>query len=154
MRPFNLEKAKAGEPVCNGIGLRVHIIYFNKKSDYPIIGLIDKGGYEEIGTYTQDGIFNRDCKNRTEDNLYMLSTTIDINGYSLPEPLSIRPEIGERFWYVTFCEHTGRTNWAIWEGSYKDEFRFTHGLTHLTHEAADLHAKALLSFTKEKTKYK
>lgn len=42
-KPFNLEQAKAGKPVCTRDGRKARIICFNAKTlcDYPIIALVE-----------------------------------------------------------------------------------------------------------------
>ena len=58
MKPFNLEAAKAGKPVCTRDGRKARIICFDKKKDiYPLIALVtDKDGYEIITSYKADGV--------------------------------------------------------------------------------------------------
>ena len=59
MKPFNLEEAKAGKPVCTRDGKPARIICFNRKADrYPIIALVDKGPFEVVYTYTNEGMYN------------------------------------------------------------------------------------------------
>lgn len=57
-KPFNLEEAKAGRPVCTRNGQEVRIICFDAKSEnYPIVALV-KEGYstqEYLRTYTNEG---------------------------------------------------------------------------------------------------
>lgn len=57
-KPFNLEEAKAGRPVCTRNGQEVRIICFNAKSEnYPIVALV-KEGYstqEYLCAYTNEG---------------------------------------------------------------------------------------------------
>ena len=40
MKPFNLEEAKAGKPVCTGEGFKVKLLGFNKPGDFPIYGIV------------------------------------------------------------------------------------------------------------------
>lgn len=62
-KPFNLEEAKAGRPVCTRNGQEVRIICFNAKSEnYPIVALV-KEGYstqEYLRAYTNEG---KVCRN-------------------------------------------------------------------------------------------
>lgn len=58
MKPFNLEEAKAGEPVCTRDGRPVRIVCFDVSSnDYPLLALVqDSGdGLEYIISYTLSG---------------------------------------------------------------------------------------------------
>lgn len=55
MKPFNLEEAKAGKPVCTRDGRRVEILSFeNPNANYPILAKVffDKNDYEEF-TFTE-----------------------------------------------------------------------------------------------------
>lgn len=56
MKPFNLEEARQGKPVCTRDGGRARIICFDRKSDtYPIVALIDGRSCERMYTYTNKG---------------------------------------------------------------------------------------------------
>lgn len=85
-KPFNLEQAKAGKPVCTRNGQKARIICFDVKSkNYPIMALIeDENSIQEIpATYTNEGRFNHDNPIHTLD-LVMLSVKREgwINIYS------------------------------------------------------------------------
>lgn len=60
MKPFNLEEAKVGKPVCTRNGRRVEIISFENPSNnnYPILAKVffSKDDYEEF-TFTESGTF-------------------------------------------------------------------------------------------------
>lgn len=56
LEPFDIERAKAGEPVCTIDGEDVKILCFDRNNDtYPIVALI--GDDETIKTYTKKGKF-------------------------------------------------------------------------------------------------
>lgn len=58
MKPFNLEEAKAGKPVCTRDGKFARIICFDVKTitdKYPILVLISVNGDESCFSYTKDG---------------------------------------------------------------------------------------------------
>lgn len=59
MKPFNLEEAKAGKPVCNRMGNDVRIICDNKKDStgYSIVALhlTCENGNELMISHTRDG---------------------------------------------------------------------------------------------------
>lgn len=58
MKPFSLEAAKAGKPVCTRDGAKARIICFDAKSDAPIIALITTDDGTEIAfDYLSDGTF-------------------------------------------------------------------------------------------------
>lgn len=70
MKPFDLELAKAGHPVCTRDGRKVRIICFDKKDeDFPIIALLDFGNYESIATYTLEGRFM--VREESNNDLFM-----------------------------------------------------------------------------------
>lgn len=56
MKQFNLEKAKAGKPVCTRDGRKARIICFNIKDEsYPIIAAIAVADSEIVKSYTING---------------------------------------------------------------------------------------------------
>lgn len=58
MKPFDLEKAKAGEPVQTKNGFPVKILFFDAKNDYPIVALItNQAGEDLVESYTLQGTF-------------------------------------------------------------------------------------------------
>lgn len=70
MKPFDIEKAKAGHPVCTRNGRKARIICFDAKSykkGEEIIALVTKpDGSEYVEYYTQDGRFS-DSKEDMDD---------------------------------------------------------------------------------------
>lgn len=57
MKPFDLEKAKAGKPVVTRDGRPVRIICWDRnKTDYPIVALV--GDKEVISSFTTNGSFS------------------------------------------------------------------------------------------------
>ena len=71
-KPFDLEAAKAGKPVCTRGGAKARIICFDAKSYTPIIALVTADNGEELAFfYKTDGIF---CDGENPDNdIVMLS---------------------------------------------------------------------------------
>lgn len=57
LKPFDLQKAREGKPVCTRDGRKARIICFNKKEkDFPIVALIEgPDGQEYAGSRTKDG---------------------------------------------------------------------------------------------------
>lgn len=62
LKPFNLEDAKLGKPICTRDGKEVRVVCFNRKCEvYPILALVTNDvGKEIIGTYTIDGLYQPD----------------------------------------------------------------------------------------------
>ncbi len=82
--------------------------------------------------------YRRSCKPRT----------IRIGEYDVPEPVREPLNKGEEYYMV---ELRGASMWS-WSGDSYDVEWLNLGIIHRTEEAAELHAKALLSFTENKTK--
>lgn len=74
MKPFNLELAKAGRPVCTRDGHDARIICFDKKDkECHICALIDNGKTEYVYVYDNDGcVFGSD--GQCVEDLMMKST--------------------------------------------------------------------------------
>lgn len=71
MRPFDIELAKQGKPVCLRNGRKARIICFDvKNSDYPIIALVEDGEYEVAMYFNERG---RTCAHPSEYDLMMAS---------------------------------------------------------------------------------
>lgn len=69
MKPFDIELAKAGHPVCTRDGRAVRILCFDRKSvdGYSILALIDKGDSEDIVSYIRQGTFYSNGKEHKND---------------------------------------------------------------------------------------
>lgn len=77
MKPFNLEEAKAGKPVCTRDGRPARIICFDAAMSYPIVALVHEeegeDGAEELIEYGDAGQFNYSVSEHRND-LFMAST--------------------------------------------------------------------------------
>lgn len=76
--------------------------------------------------------------------------TIRIGEYDVPEPVRDAKGLG-LYYAVDLCSPRGGTVEDQWRGTPYDLERLERGLIHRTREAAELHAKALLSFTKKQS---
>jgi len=75
--------------------------------------------------------------------------TININGFEVPEPVRVALKYEQEYYSVSDFMRADDCTPYQWEGDEVD-FRFLKcGLIHLTKEAAEQHANALLSFTKK-----
>lgn len=72
--------------------------------------------------------------------------TININGHEVPEPMRKAPEVGTKY-YLVACQIMALVVCTVWSGEKFDNLWLQRGLCHLTRESAEMHAKALLSFT-------
>lgn len=72
MKPFNLERAKAGDPVCTADGRPVEILKFDLGgTKFPIIGIVRKNGVEYAYQWTIDGQLSTNRPSKL--NLQMVS---------------------------------------------------------------------------------
>ena len=55
LKPFDLQKAKEGKPVCTRDGRKARIICFDKRGEQPIVSLIEKNEEESIDTFFNNG---------------------------------------------------------------------------------------------------
>lgn len=124
MRPFSLEAAKQGKPVCTRNGRKARIICFDRKfynngCNYPIVAAInedDDNNNEFIYTYTQDGLFAENEVNELDlimlpekkegwINVYRdcdgMNITKDDNIYSLKDAAIASAQMIDRDNYVT-----------------------------------------------------
>lgn len=78
MKPFNLEEAKAGKPVCTRDGRRVEIISFeNSNSIYPILARVFSYNIDYIDLrYNQEGYFFNDNREFGADLMMVEYETI------------------------------------------------------------------------------
>lgn len=74
--------------------------------------------------------------------------TIRIGTFDVPAPCDGSLGVGEKYWCVDLTCPDGFRK-SVWGGCGTDHFRRVSGVIHKTQEAAVIHAKALLSFTKQ-----
>jgi len=76
MKPFNLELAKQGHPICTRDGRNVRSICFDRgHATYPIVGLYIFGGVECVGEWTIDGHYHFEAGLLSDLDLFMKSKT-------------------------------------------------------------------------------
>ena len=75
--------------------------------------------------------------------------TININGFDVPEPMQEAPRVGTRYYYVSFSNKDLVDSFK-WDGNAFDRALMKTGTCHSTKKTAEIHAKALLSFTEQK----
>ena len=71
---------------------------------------------------------------------------IIINGFKVPAPVRDGLNIDARYFYVSLRESIGYS-WSMFRNDNFDLACLKNGIVHLTKEAVEIHAKALLSFT-------
>lgn len=68
LKPFDIQKAREGKPVCTRDGRKVRIICFNRESiGFPIIALIKNGDTEGVYQFDDKGRSNIDDEERGYD---------------------------------------------------------------------------------------
>lgn len=72
MKEFDLEKAKAGHPVCTRDGHEARILCFDREGQYPIVALVKDAGNETIFSYNNMGRCSNDGRGYLSD-LFMKS---------------------------------------------------------------------------------
>ena len=73
MKPFDLEAAKAGKPVCTRDGRKARIICFDVKCIKPIVALIQgSDNSEQIEYYTENGVFSNGGTGKNRDLMILL----------------------------------------------------------------------------------
>ena len=89
----------------------------------------------------QSGVFYSGAEYRIKPR------TIRIGEYDVPEPMREAPEVGS---IVFLFNMVGDTKATRWDGDDVDKRMLNSGICHSTPEAAELHAKALISLTAKK----
>lgn len=73
LKPFDLEAAKAGKPVCTRDGRKARIICFDAKCIKPIVALIQgSDNSEQIEYYTENGVFSNGGTGKNRDLMILL----------------------------------------------------------------------------------
>ncbi len=75
--------------------------------------------------------------------------TININGFDVLEPVREPLEYGQEYYIPTIAADLRVASLFTWYDNDHDFRWLEKGIVHLTKEAAELHAKALLSFTQK-----
>ena len=92
-----------------------------------------------VWVHKDNDIYNTLGKYRIKPN------TININGYEVPEPLRVAPTDDA---YVYGVSSAGGFSKVRWNDSKVCRMLLVRGMLHTTKEAAEIHSKALASFTK------
>ena len=139
LKPFNLEKALAGEPVVTRDGKEVtQITFFDCEDVYPIVAVTNK----IKRSFTVDGFFlESNAPHRF--NLFMKPKTRIINGFEVPAPTTVAPSKGTC--YFAADPTTGQWAQALkWLGDKLDLLWLERGLVFETPDDAVANAKAML----------
>lgn len=88
-RPFNLDHAKAGAPVCQRSGYPATILKFDVKGEFPIAGILVIDEEEEVGAWRSDGSFY----DKGEDDLYDITLVMKPLAYLQGRPVHYGDEL-------------------------------------------------------------
>lgn len=85
MKPFDIERAKAGDPVVTRDGRKVRILCYDKKDDsYPIVALIENEAEDEFTeSFTLEGKYWDKKTEEESEDLFMapIKKTMYVNLY-------------------------------------------------------------------------
>lgn len=108
MKPFNLEEAKAGAPVCTADGHKVRIICWDAKIDkHPIIALIspfDPKCSEGTWSYMLNGKIEEDGDHRFDLVMVDEEDHYDISNFKPFDKVLVRDNIDET-WRAAIYSH-------------------------------------------------
>ena len=75
--------------------------------------------------------------------------TININGFEVPEPERMPLKKAQLYYGVNFSGAESHCSTSYWNNDIYDCNKLASGLIHLSKESAEIHTKALMSFTKK-----
>lgn len=110
----------------------------------------DDGTWQDRGATHALGAVSAETVHRNDPTRFRIKPeTININGHEVPAPLREAPAVGVEYWLgdPTMTNHTERPQ--TWLDDTQDIIWLARGLCHSTKEAAQAHARALLSFTEK-----
>lgn len=92
MKPFDIELAKKGHPVCTRDGRKARILCFDRKDPhYPIVALVeDISGDEDLVIYHGTGQYEELCKS---DEDLVLYTEMNIGYINIYDENTVNPVI-------------------------------------------------------------
>ena len=140
MKPFDLEAAKRGEPIVTRDGRKAKFVaYVPEAANEMIVCLI--GG--DIFLFQKNGAFVH-SQFQDQTDLFMAPPPMrSINGYEYPEPVREPLEVGQSYWVVDPYAKLTVTSMK-WIGGSEDMRLSQRSLIHLTREAAEAHARAII----------
>lgn len=146
MKPFNLERALAGDPVITTKGEPVEQLHLFEVDEvefnYPLVGVC-KGA---LTTFTKSGEYIKACSNKF--NLHMASKTMKVNGYEIEKSETTAPKSGTKYW-IPDTARTALIYSTVWANAEFDNLMLNRKVVHLSKENALNHAKAMLGILKK-----
>lgn len=113
MKPFDLEEAKKGAPVCTRDGHSARIICWDvKDSTYPIIALVNNDDNEVDISVTERGSYYEDNQRTSQYDLFMAEEEYeeehyDISNFKPFDKVLVR-DSDEGYWKVNMYSHFGK----------------------------------------------
>ncbi|CAM3864151.1 hypothetical protein [Avibacterium endocarditidis] len=156
MKPFDLEKALAGEPVKLCDGRKAYIqgtVPKGYDSDYELVGYaIKTDGRAVASCWTLQGRHDKRWKT-SMDIVGMWEEPKPkrfINGIEVPEPVTLDTlKEGNDYWYPIFSNSSYTTSDRFYAKYEIDKNLIEQGLVFETQEGAEAMAKALLNYKVE-----
>lgn len=158
MKPFDLEKALAGEPVLLRNGSKAYVLHQFKHKPAYLTSLLgyktyknDEGNIIESSVeWFADGSSNMPSHNTIIGMWEKPKAKRFINGIEVPEPISLdNLRDGMRYWYVDLCDLNNVDCDDFYKSNTADKKLISQKLVFETKEGAEAMAKALLSYKVE-----
>lgn len=144
MKPFDLEAAKRGEPIVTRDGREAKFIAHvpEATNEYNRVVFLVEG---DLYVRPTSGLIKQKTT-FSELDLFMASPPMrSINGYEYPEPVREPLKDGQTYWIPFICEdELTYIDGYRWTDNWTDRFWLKRGLIHLTREAAEAHARAII----------
>ena len=106
---------------------------------------ITNGKWVDINSANVLRWISEENNNEACSGIRVKPSTIRIGDYDVPEPMRVPPK--DETWYYVASNEQSRAVRYLWENCEYDKRMLKSGLCHSTKEAAELHVKALLSFS-------
>ena len=137
-KPFDLQAAMNGAKLVTRDGREAKFIAYVPEADDPdsrLLALIQG----EVYSFGDEGnyIENEECRH----DLFLAVQTGSINGH---EYQRVAPKDDTRYWIPITYDHTVLAEDYLWVGGKTDLIWLRRGLVHLTREAAEAHARAII----------
>ena len=138
-KPFDLTAAMNGAKLVTRDGREAKFIAYVPEvtaRTSRLLALVEGRVYSfsDQGNYVE-GEFKHD--------LFLAVPTRSINGHEYPEPEMVELEDGTPYWFPALHDPPSPTQ-IIWCGDSFDRMFLELGLVHLTREAAEAHARAII----------
>jgi hypothetical protein len=139
-KPFDLQAALNGAKLVTRDGRDAKFIAYvpEAKDHCRVIVMLPDG---LMCSYYENGRNLSFCD--TPHDLFLTAPTCGINDHEYPEPERVEPKSGTIYW-VTDLILQEPVLYLKWRGSEHDNLMLRRGLVHLTREAAEAHARAII----------